>query len=82
MVQCLVDSEGETNVTIGAANQVAPPRRPVFDRVMETPSRKIILEIVPGETVHEMNLLADKNRVRIWTDGRHQCARAVVIGVG
>jgi hypothetical protein len=81
MIQCLVDSEGATDVTVGAAERVAQRRQPAFDRILETPSRKVIFEIVPGETVHEISTPTDKTRVRIWTDGRHQCAETVVIGL-
>jgi hypothetical protein len=82
MIQCLVDSEGETSVTIGAANQVKPDRKLLFDGTLETPSRKVILEIVPGEQVLEMSVPFATNRIRIWTDGRHRLAETVVIGIG
>jgi hypothetical protein len=82
MIQCLVDSEGETSVTIGGANQVEPDRKLLFDGTLETPSRKVILEIVPGEKVLEMSVPFATNRIRIWTDGRHRLAETVVIGIG
>jgi hypothetical protein len=82
MIQCLVDSEGETSVTIGAANQVKPDQKLLFDGTLETPSRKVILEIVPGEKVLEMSVPFATNRIRIWTDGRHRLAETVVIGLG
>jgi len=82
MIQGLVDSDGETDITIGAVNQVSQSKRPAFDRTLETPSRKLIFEIVPGETVHEVVVPTGKTRVQIWTDGRHQCAQTVVIGIG
>ncbi|MBX9776851.1 MAG: hypothetical protein K2Y71_20930 [Xanthobacteraceae bacterium] len=82
MIQCLVDSEGETSITIGAANQVKPDRKLLFDGTLDTPSRKVILEIVPGEKVFEMGVPFATNRIRIWTDGRHRLAETVVIGLG
>jgi hypothetical protein len=82
MIQCLVDSEGEISVTVGAANQVKPDRKLLFDGTLETPSRKVILEIVPGEEVHETLVPFASNRIRIWTDGRHRLAETVVIGIG
>jgi hypothetical protein len=82
MIACLVDCEGETDIAVGAADQVAQTQPPALDRILETPSRKIILEIVPGETVHEVGVLNDKIRIRIWTDGRHRSAESVVIGLG
>jgi len=82
MIACLVDREGETDIAVGAADHVAQTRPPALDRILETPSRKIILEIVPGETVHEVSTMNDKIRIRIWTDGRHRSAESVVIGLG
>jgi hypothetical protein len=81
-VTCLVDSEGETDITVGAAHDVLQNRRPVFDGILEAPSRKLILDLVSDETVLEINLPSAKNRIRVWTDGRHVCAEQVVIGIG
>lgn len=82
MILCLPDSEGETSVTIGGSNQVKPDRKLLFEGTLETPSRKVILEIVPGEKVFEMSVPFATNRIRIWTDGRHRLAETVVIGLG
>jgi hypothetical protein len=81
MIACLVDCDGETDITIGAADQIAQERQPSVDRMLETPSRKIILEIVPGDKVHEVTVPADSARIRIWTDGQHRCAQTVAIGI-
>jgi hypothetical protein len=82
VITCLIDSEGETDITLGAANQVKPSQKLLFDDLLETPSHKLILELIPDEKVLEVDLPSQKNRVRIWTDGRHQCAETVVIGIG
>ena len=54
--------QGETDITVGAVNQVSQSKRPAFDRTLETPSRRPIFEIVPGETVHEVGVPTDKPR--------------------
>jgi hypothetical protein len=82
VITCLVDSEGETDITIGNTNEVKPSNKLLFDGTLETPSRKVILEIVPGETIFETNVPFARSRIRIWTDGRHQLAEKVVIGLG
>jgi hypothetical protein len=82
MVVCLVDSEGETDITVGEASQIEPSNKLLFEGALETPSRKLVLEIVPGETVLEVDVPSATNRIRIWTDGRHRCAETVVIGFG
>jgi hypothetical protein len=82
MIQCLVDSEGEADVAIGTADRVKPANKLLFDGALETPSRQVILEIVPGEKLFEMSVRFASNRIRIWVDGRHQCAETIVIGIG
>jgi hypothetical protein len=82
MLVCLVDSEGETDITVGEVGQIEPSNKLLFDGALETPSRRVMLEIVPGETVLEVDVPSATNRIRIWTDGRHRCAETVVIGLG
>src|SRR5262245_28882791 len=82
MIQGLSDSDGETDITVGVVTQIMQRRPPAFDRTLETPSRRLIFEIVPGETIHEVSVPTDKTRIRVWTDGRHQCAETIVIGLG
>jgi len=82
VVNCLVDSEGETDITVGAANRVSPDRKLIFDGVLETPSRKLVLDLVSDEVVAEVGVPSAKNRIRVWTDGHHECAERVVIGIG
>jgi hypothetical protein len=82
VVNCMVDSEGKTNITVGAAGQVFQTRRPIFDGLLETPSRKLILDLVSDEKVLEVGVPSAKSRIRVWTDGRHECAEQVVIGIG
>jgi hypothetical protein len=83
VMTCLVDSEGETDITIGDTSEVKPSNRLLlFDGTLETPSKKLILEIVPDEKVLEINVPFATNRIRIWTDGRHRLAETVVIGLG
>lgn len=82
MIASEIDCEGETSITIGSANDVVQNRPPAFDRTLRTPSRKLIVEIVPGETVHEAAISTDITRIRIWTDGNHRVAETVVIGIG
>jgi hypothetical protein len=82
MIACLVDCDGQTDITVGATTQISQNRQPAFARMLATPSRKLIFEIVPGETVHEIAVSYDVTRIQIWTDGRHRCAQTVVIGIG
>jgi len=82
VICCLIDCEGETDITVGAVTDVLQQHKPVFDGILETPSRKLVLDLVSQEKVLEVGVPSPKNRVRVWTDGRHQCAETVVIGIG
>jgi hypothetical protein len=82
MLTCMVDSEGETDITIGEANQIEPSNRLLFDGALETPSCRLMLEIVPGEPILEVDVPSAKSQIRIWVDGRHRCAETIVIGLG
>jgi hypothetical protein len=82
VITCLVDSEGETDITIGDTGEVKPNNRLLLDGTLETPSRKLILEIVPDKKILEVSVPFTTNRIRIWTDGRHRLAETVVIGLG
>jgi hypothetical protein len=82
VITCLVDSEGETDITIGDTSEVKPSNKLLFNGTLETPSRKLILEIVPDKKILEVSVPFATNRLRIWTDGRHRLAETVVIGLG
>jgi hypothetical protein len=83
VITCLVDSEGDTGITIGDTSEVKPSNMLLlFDGTLETPSRKLMLEIVPDEKILEVSVPFATNRIRIWTDGRHRLAETVVIGIG
>jgi hypothetical protein len=82
VITCLIDSEGETDITVGNTSEVKPSNKLLFDGTLETPSRKLILEIVPDEKILEVSVPFATNRIRIWTDGHHRLAEKVVIGIG
>ncbi|MGH6737334.1 MAG: hypothetical protein ACRECX_14850 [Methyloceanibacter sp.] len=79
-VSCLPDCDGDTEVTIGTAQEVGLDSIPLFDGGLNTPSQQIIVETVLKESVLQMRVRSAETRVRIWTDG-HQGTEFVVIGV-
>lgn len=82
VITCLVDSEGETDITIGDTSEIKQSSKLLFNGTLETPSRKLILEIVPDKKILEISVPFATNRMRIWTDGHHRLAETVVIGLG
>jgi hypothetical protein len=80
-VSCLPDCDGPTTIAIGAASELEVSGKPLFDKALKTPSRKIIVETVLDEIVLEQAVSGDITRVRIWTNGFRDTDR-VIIGLG
>ena len=80
-VSCLPDCDGETEVSFGAAQDVVPTLKLLFDGNLLTPSRRIIVETVLGQVILEMRVPSHDSRIRIWTNGQ-QGTDVVAIGVG
>lgn len=80
-VMCRPDVDGDTDITVGLAKEVDPGTSPLFEGQLNTPSRRIALEIVPGDKILELPVPDGRTRARVWTDGL-RCAEKVIIGIG
>jgi len=79
-LMCLHEQEGETQVTIGRSSDVRESGELMFDGVLETPSREIVVDIVPGEPILIANVDSEKTRVRIFGNaGRHSDDVAIAL---
>jgi|SRR5580692_7044384 hypothetical protein len=80
-VGCTPDVDGETRIAIGLSPQVSLSSKPAFDGLLETPSRVVSVDFVPGKKVLEQNVLSSNTRIRIWAN--HPIApNDVTIGLG
>lgn len=79
-VSCLPDSEGETNIAIGPAQEIGLSGKPLFDGWLKTPSRALVVETVLKEAIVETRVPNLNTRVRIWTNG-HRATDFVIIGL-
>lgn len=68
-ISCLPDSDGPTTIAIGPSREVGRDKALVFDHVLDTPSRELIIEIVPGIEVLRVDVPRRMTRVRIRTNG-------------
>jgi hypothetical protein len=68
-VSCLPDSDGETRVVIGSAEDVRQDGDPIFDARLMTPSGHVIVENVLGERLLEIGTPKLDTRVTVWTNG-------------
>jgi hypothetical protein len=78
---CRIDSEGETEISIGAATDLNLSRLPEFDGAIKTPNGALAISMVGGKKVLEMAGLPTEIRVRIWSNHPSQ-ANKVLIGLG
>lgn len=77
-VSCRPDSDGETELTLGPAPQVGLTRSPSFHGWIDTPTRRVLVEIVPGVIVLQAEVSGLSTRVQIWTDGYRDTGTVIV----
>jgi hypothetical protein len=68
LVTCMPDSDGETHVTLGGVNEVGQDGTLIFDRRLETPSRRIVIDGVMEKKILQTDVRTSKTRMRIWTN--------------
>lgn len=67
-VGCLANVDGETQVTLGSAVELAPGVPLVFEGELETPSGEIAVSTVEGEKILEANVGSVRTGIRIWAN--------------
>jgi hypothetical protein len=80
----LMSQDGPTRFTLGDFREVMPQRvpaqAPVFDGMIDTPDKHIIVSSAEDVTFLEMPVRTKKTRVRIWTNHPTE-PDEVIIGV-
>jgi hypothetical protein len=80
-VGCFTFSDGRTKVTLGAAGEVAPGRKPRYDGPLKTPSKSVVVSVVGGKPILQMAVQSQMTRVRIWTNHPTE-PDEVIVGLG
>lgn len=80
-IGCLSEDDGETDVCLGPRSNVDSGERPVFDGTLATPSRKVAVKTVLGETLLEATVPAAVTHIRVWANDAAEPDR-IVIGIG
>jgi hypothetical protein len=75
------DCDGDTRVTLGEVNEVEQGGTLIFDRRLQTPSRRIVIDGVMEVKILQMDVPTFETRMRIWTSG-HPGTDIVTIGLG
>ena len=74
----LMFQDGETQVTLGRAQEVNPGGRPVFDGLLETPNKPVIVSTAEHETLLDIRVHNTSTRVRIWSNHPTEPDKVVV----
>jgi hypothetical protein len=67
-VGCLAEMDGETEVTLGPIREIETKGLKVFDDVLETPTRRIVVETSEGEILLREDVASNRVRVCIWVN--------------
>jgi len=66
-VGCLANMDGETEVRLGPAREVGQDGAPVFDGLLKTPTKELIVSTVEHEKFLG-DTVPSETRIRIWTN--------------
>ena len=75
------DVDGDTRITIGCIQNEGIGEYLVFDGQLQTTSRVVSVEIVPGKMILKQNVPNGSTRIRIWVN-HPVTPNDVVIGLG
>lgn len=73
--------DGETEVTVGSAEEVGPGGLPAFDADLETPHRAVAVWTVEDERILEVPVPGTQTRVRVWVNHPVEPDK-VIVGLG
>jgi len=65
---CYPESDGPTDLTFGAGDEVRGDGSPIFELVLKTPGRQIAGESVEGDGIFSMPTRGTEALVRIWAN--------------
>lgn len=75
------EQDGETEFSLGKADEVGGDLQLVFDGMIETPSRKLMISTVWDEVLLEDSVADVETRIRIWVD-HPRWPQKLVVGWG
>lgn len=62
------ESDGETAINLGDVDSVNTGEQPVFEGVLKTPSRKVVVRTVTGDTLLSMPVPSTETNIKIWAN--------------
>src|SRR5215475_12879520 len=64
IVGCLAFMDGQTRVSMDNGSEIDPGGRPVFDGLLETPTRTVVISTVEHEPVLQSEVSTARTRIR------------------
>jgi hypothetical protein len=75
---CMMDSDGDTEFTLGQRSEVDPGGIPVFEGKLKTPSFGVVLYSAEDKTILKIPAFQDETMVRVWTNRLRQPDRMII----
>ncbi|WP_342359662.1 hypothetical protein [Terrarubrum flagellatum] len=66
--RCLMEHDGETDVTIGDSSEIEQITVPNFDEILRTPDKVVMLSMVAWKSLTKIAVETKQTRVRIWVN--------------
>lgn len=77
-VGCRAEDDGETEITLGQGSDIDTCDQLVFEGLLRTPSRKVVIRTTQNVTLLEMPVAATETLVRIWANDSTEPDRITV----
>lgn len=75
-----IDPHDDVSFTIGLDHRLNTSGRPIFEKIIETPNRKVCVWTTEFEKILEEKVPTERTRVRIWGN-RPKYPDEIIIGV-
>ncbi len=79
-VGCMAEDDGETEIVLGSYGSVDADKELVFEGLLQTPNRKLVVRTVRGVTLLELPVPTTETKVVIWVNDSSEPDR-IAVGV-
>lgn len=75
----LSEHDGSTHVMLGDNSEPLARTAPIFDGVLDTPGRKLAVCSVLDEVILEIDVAAERTRVRVWSNDQAEPSEICIL---
>lgn len=76
----MAEDDGETEIVLGSYGSVDTDKELVFEGLLQTPNRKLVVRTVRGVTLLELPVPTTETKVMIWVNDSSEPDR-IAVGV-